>query len=96
MHQTILIKPVITEKSLKKAGAGWYTFIVAHDSTKPQIAQAVSQQFGVVVTSVRTMNKKGMTKRTGKKRIEMVLSPMKKALVQLKDKQKIDLFEVAP
>ncbi len=89
----ILLQPIITEKSMIQANAGWYTFKVSKLSSKPAIALAVSNQFNVSVTRVRTVTMPGKTQKTGKKRIETTGISWKKALVQLKKDQKIELFD---
>jgi large subunit ribosomal protein L23 len=84
--------PILTEKSLELAKDGKYTFWVDRNSTKPQVKKLVSDIFNVAVANVRTINLAGETKRTmaGKKKI---IKPRKKAVVTLKGKDKIDLFE---
>ena len=91
---SILKQPVITEKSLSDARRGWFTFIVDRDANKPAIKGAVEEQFGVKVLQVQTSIKKGHTKRVGKRRVEIVVAPSKKARVHLAENQKIDLFEI--
>lgn len=93
MH-TVLVQPVITEKSLTLAGQGWFTFVVDRDSHKPEIAQAVKEAFKVHVTEVRTVTMTGKSKRVGKKRLEKTGAIWKKALVKLKAGEKIDLFTI--
>ena len=75
--QDIIIKPVITEKSMDGLQAGKYTFKVAKDATKPEIKKAVEKLFGVEVDKVTTMNVKGKMKRLG--RYEGMTSSWKKA-----------------
>ena len=95
MDQTsILIKPVITEKSMDEAGRGRFTFVVAKDADKTQIRHAVEEHFKVNVISVQTITMKGRTRRVGKRRIETKMPALKKALVRLKEGQRIDLFDV--
>lgn len=74
------------------AKEGKYTFWVDRNITKPQVKKLVSSIFKVTVVSVRTINLAGESKRTmaGKKKI---IKPRKKAVVTLKGKDKIDLFE---
>lgn len=86
------IKPVLTEKSMKVAEDGTYTFKVDTSSTKHKIKRLVESVFDVKVAKVRTVNKIGRTKKTlqGKKRI---IKPIKKALVTLKGKDTIDIFK---
>jgi large subunit ribosomal protein L23 len=87
------LTPVLTEKSIRLAEDGVYTFYVDRKLTKNQIRQMVNKHFGVNVTRVRTIKLPGETKRTlrGYKR---TAQPKKKALVNLQEKEKIDLFEV--
>lgn len=84
--------PVLTEKSLEEAKKGKYTFLVDRGITKYQIRKLVDEVFSVNVTKVRTINLKGETKKTisGRKKI---IQPTKKAIITLKEKEKIDLFE---
>lgn len=90
----ILLKPLITERSLKDAAVGRFTFAVALAATKPQIAQAVSGQFKVHVINVKTAIVKGKSRRAGKRRLSIRVASWKKAIVSLKTGEKIDLFEV--
>lgn len=91
----ILIKPIITEKSMKDASLGWYTFSVNRAANKKEIKKAVEDQFKVNVLMVKTQTVKGKTKRVGRRRQEVKGSPWKKAIVKLGAEQKIDLFEVS-
>lgn len=91
----IIIKPVITEKSLSLASRGWYTFAVAAAGNKPQIAAAIHDLYNnVTVVDVRSMIMHGKEHRVGKKQKKVSKSDWKKALVRLKKGQKIDAFEV--
>ncbi len=87
-----LLQPVLTEKSLEEAKKGNYTFWVDKHLTKPQIKIKINEVFGVNVVKVRTLNVAGEIKKTimGRKKI---VKPKKKAIVTLKEKEKIDLFE---
>lgn len=89
MYQ-ILVRPLVTEKTTKQAEANWLTFEVAPGATKPEIRTAVERLYGVEVTRVNTLIQKGKVKgfrgRTGMR------SDVKKAFVQLKDGQSIDLM----
>ena len=91
----ILIKPVITEKSLALAKeSNVYTFKVVPKATKPQIAQAVRELYGVEVERVRTIMNQAEARRTGRKRLKATTAKTKKALVKVKDGQKIEVFDV--
>ena len=63
--QDIILKPVITEKSMDGIASKRYTFKVAVDATKPEIASAVEELFGVKVAKVNTINMKRKPKRMG-------------------------------
>ena len=63
--QDIILKPIITEKSMDGIAAKRYTFKVAVDATKPEIAKAVEELFGVKVAKVNTINMKKKPKRMG-------------------------------
>jgi large subunit ribosomal protein L23 len=90
---TIIIKPLITEKSMADVNKGKYSFVVAKDARKTTIKHAIKQQFNVTVTSVATSILKGKTQRVGVRRQEVDKASLKKATVTLKKGEKIALFE---
>ena len=61
----IIIEPVLSEKSYDGIAMKRYTFKVATDATKPEIAKAVEELFGVEVAKVNTINMKKKPKRLG-------------------------------
>ncbi|MCI8472386.1 MAG: 50S ribosomal protein L23 [Clostridiales bacterium] len=63
LAQDIILKPIITEKAMDDISMKKYTFKVATDATKPEIAKAVEELFGVKVAAVNTMNMKRKPKR---------------------------------
>ena len=91
--QDIIIRPVITERSMGGIAAGKYTFEVAKDANKIEIAEAVEILFpGTKVASVNTMHVRGKQKRMGRN-VGMTKS-WKKAVVTIKaDSKKIECFE---
>lgn len=90
--QDIILRPVITENSMLAASEKKYTFKVANDSNKIEIAHAVEELFGVKVAKVNTMNCKGRAKRVGVN--AGYKSDWKKAIVTLtEDSKGIELFE---
>ena len=90
--QDIILKPVITEKSMDDLQTGKYTFKVAKDANKSEIKKAVEQLFGVEVAKVNTMNCRGRTKRVG--RYVGKTSDWKKAIITLtEDSKAIEFFE---
>ena len=61
----IIIEPVLSEKSYDGIAMKRYTFKVATDATKPEIANAVEELFGVKVAKVNVINMKKKPKRVG-------------------------------
>ncbi len=90
----VIKKPIITEKSTDQAAGGKYTFEVDQRAPKNEIGRAVEKLFGVTVLEVRTANVRGKTTRTGRRRAPGKGSDWKKAVVTLKEGDKIELFEV--
>ena len=88
----VLRRPIITEKSMAGTNTGRYTFEVARDANKLEIAEAVSEGFNVDVVDVHTMTVKGKTRRVGRRVIH--LSDWKKAIVTLAEGQKIERYFV--
>ncbi|MBQ8383552.1 MAG: 50S ribosomal protein L23 [Clostridia bacterium] len=86
----IVIAPVITEASMDGIAAKTYTFKVAKDATKPEIASAVEKLFGVEVKSVNTMIMKKKPKRRGV--TSGYTSEWKKAVVTLTESSKTIAF----
>ena len=64
--QDIILKPVITEQSTDILPVGKYTFKVAKDANKLEVAYAVEKLFNVEVMKVNTANVRGRTKRVGR------------------------------
>lgn len=92
MKQAV-IKPLVTEKTLSRAGNGWYTFVVSLQARKAQIARDIADMYSVKVTTVRTARIQGKVRRAGKKQSLVAASAWKKAMVQLAPGGKIDAFE---
>lgn len=90
----LIVKPVITEKSMKAVQIGKFTFIVNKSAGKNDIRKDVEKKFGVNVKTVSTTIVKGKTHKTGMKRVKVAISAWKKAIVELEKGQKIDLFEL--
>lgn len=89
----IIIEPVITEKSMNNARDGKYTFLVAKTAKKKTIKKVAEKMFNVHVVRISTFVVKGKSSRTGAKRTELKKSPFKKAVMVLKQGEKIPLFE---
>ncbi len=90
--QDIILKPVITEKSMDELQNGKYTFKVATDANKSEIKKAVEALFDVKVAKVNTLNCNGKEKRVG--RYVGKTADWKKAIVTLtEDSKTIEFFE---
>ncbi|MDH5533576.1 MAG: 50S ribosomal protein L23 [Candidatus Pacebacteria bacterium] len=97
MNPYIIKKPVITEKSLLLAQSeNKYVFEVDKLANKDQIRVAVEEFFGVEVQDVNTIRRNKTIKKTGKKRMRVVVPQVKKAIVQLKKGHKIEMFDFNP
>ena len=89
----MLLKAIITEKSMREAQNKRYTFAVTVAATKPQIKQAVENMFGVKVLRVQTLVMPGKSRRSRRMGAETRGSNWKKAIVQINSKQSIDLWK---
>ena len=89
----VLKRPIITEKGTMLGMAGGYLFQVARQARKEEIKEAVENFFKVKVVRVKTMNVVGKKKRALKSRKQIKQADWKRALVFLKEGDKIDLFE---
>jgi large subunit ribosomal protein L23 len=89
--RTVIIRPVVSEKSYALLAANKYTFRIDERANKTQVRKAVEEIFGVRVEEVRTVNVKPKPKRrgwtAGKRR------RWKKAIVTLHPEDSIELFE---
>ncbi|HET7685348.1 MAG TPA: 50S ribosomal protein L23 [Candidatus Limnocylindria bacterium] len=91
MHE-VLLRPVISEKSVIETERNNYTFAVARDANKFEIKAAVEAEFKVDVLGVRVVNVKPKQKRRGRRTLGMVPG-WRKAIVTIAAGQKIELFE---
>ena len=94
----ILLRPVISEKSIDESGRGKYTFAVHQDANKIQIKAAIEELYkkeAVTVVAVNVLSTKAKEKRRGTKRGRIVghTTPWRKAIVTLAPGQKIQFFE---
>ena len=89
--RSVIIRPIVSEKSYALLTANKYTFRVHPDAHKTQIRQAVEEVFGVRVRDVRTMSVKSKPKRRGYSFGRT--REWKKAVVQLHPDDTIELFE---
>ena len=91
-YYDVILKPVITEKSMNQMAEKKYTFLVHPQATKAQIKEAVEKMFeGTKVAGVNTMNCDGKTKRRGMTYGKTAKT--KKAIVKLTaDSKDIEIF----
>jgi large subunit ribosomal protein L23 len=89
--RTVIIKPIVSEKSYALLAANKYTFRIDARAHKTQVRQAVEEIFGVRVLDVATMSVKSKPKRRGHTAGRS--REWKKAIVQLHPEDHIELFE---
>ena len=91
-YYDVILKPVVTEKSMNQMSDKKYTFLVNPDANKSQIKEAVEKMFdGTKVSRVNTMNLDGKTKRRGATFGKT--AKVKKAIVTLTEESKeIEIF----
>ena len=94
-YYDVILKPVVTEKSMAGMGDKKYTFLVHPDATKIMIKEAVEKMFeGTKVAKVNTMNCEGKKKRVRGTMQFGMTAKTKKAVVQLtEDSADIEIFE---
>ena len=88
-HYDVIVSPAITEKSTMASEQNQVVFNVAKKASKPEIKAAVEALFGVKVTAVNTLVRKGKVKRF--KGFAAKRSDVKKAIVTLAEGQSIDV-----
>jgi large subunit ribosomal protein L23 len=94
----IILRPVVSEKSIDESSRGKYTFAVHQDANKIQIKAAIEELYEkekVTVVSVNVLTTKAKEKRRGTRRgrITGYTTPWRKAIVTLAPGQKIEFFE---
>jgi large subunit ribosomal protein L23 len=85
--------PLVTERSYSLYQQGRYTFRVAKDATKPEIAHALEEVYeaqGIKVVAVNTIHMHGKTRRTGQRGVTGRTSDWKKAIVTLQAGQRLE------
>jgi len=88
----IIIKPVISERSMDDAQNRKYTFKIATDANKTQVKKALEEIFDIEIAKVNVMNVRAKKKRQG--RTSGMTSASKKAIVTLKPSSKeIEFFQ---
>ena len=88
----ILVRPLITEKTMKLVEEGKYTFEVKQGANKVEVKKAVEELFNVKVVAVNMMNTQRKSRRVGK--YEGLRPAVQKAIVTLAEGYKLDVFEI--
>ena len=91
--RSIIIRPVVSEKSYGLLDSGVYTFVVDPRASKIEISDAIETIFNVQVAKVNTLNRKGKRKRNRKSAGFGKRPDTKRAIVTLAAGARIDLFE---
>ncbi len=90
---TVILRPLINEKSMNLTKIDQYTFMVSKDATKDVIAKVVANKFKVSVLSVKTLNQSGKRKMQRTRKGYFTEAGSKKAIVRVKKGDKIAIFE---
>ena len=91
--RTVLLRPVISEKSYALMEVGTYVFVVDPKASKLEIRAAVEEVFSVRVDSVNTLNRKGKRQRNRRTGKWGARPDTKRAIVRLHGDDRIELFE---
>jgi large subunit ribosomal protein L23 len=90
--RTVILRPVVSEKSYAQYDERVYTFVVARDANKIEIRQAVEAIFNVTVTNVNTLNRSGKRKRNRRTGTWGTRTGQKRAIVSLAPGDEIEIF----
>lgn len=88
----VLVRPIITEKNVKLSETRKYVFEVAQDANKIDVKNAVEEAFKVKVVDVNIINVRKKPRKVGK--YEGLKPAVRKAIVTLGDKDKLDIYEI--
>lgn len=88
----VIIRPIVSEKSYAAYDENIYTFVVAPGANKIEIRQAIETIFGVKVTNVNTLTRRGKRKRNRRTGEYGKRSDQKRAIVSLGDGDHIEIF----
>ena len=91
---TVLVRPVVTEKTMQAQSQGKYTFIVNPAATKIDVANAVEAMYSTKVTSVNMVPVRKKVRLIGRSRIHTKRQAEKKAVVTLEKGKSIDVMKM--
>jgi large subunit ribosomal protein L23 len=89
----VLVRPVISEKNTMLSALNKYSFQVAEGATKPMVKSAVQEAFKVDVTDVNMIRVPSKTRRVGRRQVPT--KPWTKAVVTVREGQRIEIFEAS-
>jgi large subunit ribosomal protein L23 len=90
--RSVVIRPIVSEKSYEQYDENVYTFVVAPDANKIEIKLAVEAIFNVKVKNVNTLNRSGKRKRNRRTGTFGTRAAQKRAIVTLAGDDKIEIF----
>ncbi len=90
----MILTPILTEKSMRLAAEGWYTFAIPESYSKGKVGEVLKKVYDVDTIKVRTLKVRGRGKRNPLTRRSYRTADQKRALVRLKKGQKLTAFEV--
>ncbi len=90
--RTVILRPVVSEKSYAQYDERVYTFVIARDANKIEVKQAVEAIFNVKVTNVNTLNRSGKRKRNRRTGTWGSRAGQKRAIVSLAPGDEIEIF----
>ncbi|MDA8284325.1 MAG: 50S ribosomal protein L23 [Actinomycetota bacterium] len=91
--RSVILRPVVSEKSYALLDHNVYTFVVSPKANKIEIRQAIEAIFNVQVEAVRTLNRQGKRKRSRRQATFGKRPDTKRAMVTLREGHSIPLFE---
>ena len=90
--RTVIIRPIISEKSYAAVEESTYRFVVSNDANKIQVRQAIEEIFGVRVLKVNTLNRVGKSRRNRRSGATTQRPTRKHAIVTLHADDSIEVF----
>ena len=90
--RSVIIRPVVSEKSYAQYDEQVYTFVVARDANKIEIKRAVEEIFNVKVVNVNTLNRSGKRKQNRRTGTWGTRAGQKRAIVSLAPGDQIEIF----
>jgi large subunit ribosomal protein L23 len=90
--RSVVIRPIVSEKSYEQYDENVYTFVVASDANKIEIKHAIESIFNVKVKNVNTLNRSGKRKRNRRTGTFGTRAAQKRAIVTLAGDDRIEIF----